>query len=119
MSKKSAALRLLVCILGCIRQQTQGGDPPSLLSTSEGAPGIAGPVLGFPAEEICGHTGMNPEKSVRIIKILGYLSYEKRIRELELFGLKKSRHKEFILSMCMNTLWEGVKKAQPESSQWY
>lgn len=60
---------------------------------------------------------MNPEKSVRIIKILEYLSYEKRIGKLELFSPKKSRHKEFILLMCINTLWEGVKMTQPESSQ--
>lgn len=52
-----------------------------------------------------------------MIKDLQHLPYEERMRMLVVFSLKK-RRLTGLLSMCVNTRREGVKKTKTGSFQW-
>lgn len=54
-------------------------------------------------------------RATKMIKRLEYLSYKERLRELGWVGVEKRRLVE-ILSMCINSWWEGVKKMDPDCS---
>lgn len=53
-----------------------------------------------------------------MIKECEHLTNEDRLREMGPFNLEKGKLRG-IFSMCINTLWEGVKKTEPDSSQSY
>lgn len=76
------------------------------ISGAESCPGLFSKTGYIPA----------PEKSV-LIRRLGHLSYEKRLRELRLFPLEKGRLIA-ILSVFMHTCLGVIKKTEPDFSQW-
>jgi len=57
------------------------------------------PSLGPPAQEGYGAVGAGPVEATKTIGGLEYLSYEGRLRELDLFSLEKGRHwRDFIVA---------------------
>jgi len=50
-----------------------------------------------------------------MMKLLDHISHEERLREVGLLSLELRRFRG-ILSITINTLWEGVKKTEPDSS---
>ena len=63
-------------------QQGKRGDPAPLLCTGEASPGVLHPDVESSVQERHGPVGVHPEEG---------LSYEDRLRELELFSLEKRR----------------------------
>lgn len=56
-------------------------------------------------------------KATKMMNRLEHLSYEERLSELGLLSFMKRKVKG-ILSMCISTRWEAMKKRKPDSSQW-
>lgn len=65
----------------------KGEVPSSLPSTGEVTSGVLCPVLSSPVQERYGHTGKRAAKSHKYVKDLEHLSYEERLRKLELLSL--------------------------------
>jgi len=54
---------------------------------------------------------------MKMIKGQEHLTDEGSLRELGPFSLEKRRCRGGVLSLCINTSGEGVKKMEPDSSQ--
>lgn len=80
-------------------QQVKKGDPSSLLNTGEASPGVSGPVLGSPVQEIHRNTGETPTKDHKDGQGIG-ASLQNRLRELLLFNLEKRRLRKDLINMC-------------------
>jgi len=81
------------CILGCIKRSVASRAREGILSLYSGETplGVLRPALEPPAQEGHGPVGAGPEEATKIIRGLEHLSCEKRLRELGLFSLEKSR----------------------------
>jgi len=73
-------------------QQGKGGDSAPLLCSGETPRESCVQALQPSAQERHGPVGARPEDATTIIRGMGHLSYEGRLRELELFSLEKRRH---------------------------
>lgn len=80
--------------LGCIRKRVVSGSKEDILTHWSKLSGRA------------------PSCSV-----LEYMTYEKRLREPDLFSLKSRCDENFHL--CSTTLWKDIEKTDPDSSQIY
>ncbi|KAK4823928.1 LOW QUALITY PROTEIN: hypothetical protein QYF61_008314 [Mycteria americana] len=80
-------------IFGCIKRSVASRLREVILPLCSALtpPGVLRPALESSAQERHGPVGGDPEKGQKMIRGLEHLSYEDRLRELELFSLEKRR----------------------------